>query len=119
MTTETQTDPALMVPDEPGVYWCAKHRKVKTRLRCGRCERPICPKCTMMGPTGARCPECGSNRHSHMYQVKPLRYLLSFLAAVVIGAIGSALASVIGSLILWALIFAPAVGPIVGKIVTV
>lgn len=111
-------NPSLEVPDEPGVYWCAKHRKVKTRLRCGRCERPICIKCTVYGPTGARCPDCASNRSAHIYQVAPLQYLLAFAAATVAGCIGGAIASMVGSMALWLALYAPAIGPVLGKLVT-
>ncbi len=38
--------------------YCYKHPKVDTVLRCGRCERPICTKCTILGPAGPRCREC-------------------------------------------------------------
>ena len=119
MQSEPQTtDPALFVPDEPGVYWCARHRKVKTRLRCGRCERPICPKCTVMGPTGARCPDCASNRTSHIYQVKPWQFLVSFLAAAIFGMVGAVLVSLAGMLIFWALLYAPVAGPMLGKAIS-
>lgn len=110
--------PSFEVPDEPGVYWCAKHRKVKTRLRCGRCERPICIKCTVYGPTGARCPDCASNRSAHIYQVAPLQYLLAFVAATVAGCIGGAIASMVGTMALWLALYAPAIGPVLGKLVT-
>ena len=106
---------ALEVPDEPGVYWCARHRKVKTRLRCGRCETPICPKCTKIGPTGARCPDCVSNRGSHVYQVSPLQYLTTFVAAVVLNIVGAVLIPFVGVLILF---YAPVVGTLLGKTIT-
>jgi len=103
------------VPGEPGVYWCARHKKVKTRLRCGRCETPICPKCTKMGPTGARCPDCASHRTSHIYQVSPLHYILTFIAASLFSVVGSALIGAVGLFILF---FAPVVGTLLGKAVT-
>jgi hypothetical protein len=53
---------AVAVEGEPGVYYCAKHKKEKTRVRCGRCETPVCPKCVVHGPVGVRCRECAKNR---------------------------------------------------------
>ncbi|MBV9864106.1 MAG: hypothetical protein JO316_02030 [Abitibacteriaceae bacterium] len=117
-STSTASTVSLEVPGEPGVYWCARHKKVKTRLRCGRCERPICVKCTVMGPTGARCPECASNRTSHIYQVTPVQYATAFLAALVLGGIGAVLARAVGGMSLWLLLYAPVIGPFLGKIVT-
>lgn len=37
---------------------CARHRNVETYLRCGKCGTPICPKCLVHTPVGARCPDC-------------------------------------------------------------
>ncbi|MEQ1822969.1 MAG: hypothetical protein ABL949_10690 [Fimbriimonadaceae bacterium] len=46
-------------PPKEGDQFCYKHPKVSTNLSCGKCERPICTKCVMMGPAGIRCRECG------------------------------------------------------------
>ena len=105
---------ALQVPGEPGVYFCAKHKNVHTRLRCGRCEKPICPKCTQYGPTGARCGDCSSNRSSHMYQVKPLQFLLAFAVAFGLSAVAAFAIRFIGIFVLF---YAPVVGTFIGKTV--
>jgi hypothetical protein len=104
---------SLEVPGEPGVYWCAKHKSVQTRLRCGRCETPICPKCTKMGPTGARCSACLSNRSSHIYQVSPLQLLMTFGVSAVLGGLGALLLGQLGLLLL--LFLGPAVGSLLAK----
>ncbi|MDQ3813696.1 MAG: hypothetical protein M3347_07070 [Armatimonadota bacterium] len=112
---EASKSAGLEVPGEPGVYWCARHRKVKTRLRCGRCETPICPKCTRMGPTGARCPDCASHRTTHIYQVSPLHYVLTFVAAAILSVIGAVLIQAIGFYIVF---FAPVAGTMLAKAIT-
>ena len=38
--------------------FCYKHPKVATQLACGRCDRPVCTKCVVLGPAGPRCKEC-------------------------------------------------------------
>ncbi|MCC7434827.1 MAG: zinc-ribbon domain-containing protein [Methanoregulaceae archaeon] len=38
---------------------CYRHPKELTVLSCGRCERPVCTRCVIMGPAGPRCPDCG------------------------------------------------------------
>lgn len=54
---------AVPVPDaEPGTYYCHRHKKVPTRVRCGHCEAPVCPKCAVYGPVGVRCRQCASHR---------------------------------------------------------
>lgn len=50
------------VPGEEGAYYCARHPKAVTRLRCGRCEAPICPRCTVHTPAGTRCRACAKNK---------------------------------------------------------
>ena len=46
------------VDGEKGVFYCYRHKREKTRLRCGRCERAICTDCAVIGPAGPRCPDC-------------------------------------------------------------
>lgn len=44
-------------PDPPSQF-CYRHPKVPTNLSCGRCERPICTKCAVIGANGVRCRDC-------------------------------------------------------------
>lgn len=109
---------SLKVPGEDAVWFCARHKTVQTRLRCGRCEKPICPKCTVMAPTGARCRDCVSNRDAHMYQVAPRHYALAFGASALAGALGVFLIEIAGAFWLWVLLYAPAIGPVLGRLIT-
>jgi hypothetical protein len=45
-------------PEPDVLVACARHPKEKTALRCGRCDTPICPRCLVPTPVGARCPTC-------------------------------------------------------------
>jgi hypothetical protein len=47
---------------EDGLYYCWKHKKETTRVTCGRCEKPICPRCMIVGANGVRCHQCARNR---------------------------------------------------------
>ena len=44
--------------DADDIRYCTKHKKEPTRLACGRCERPFCHQCLVIGPAGPRCAEC-------------------------------------------------------------
>ncbi len=112
--TVTSGSAGLEVAGEPGVYWCARHRRVKTRLRCGRCETPICPKCTIYGPTGARCRNCASYRGTHLYKISPLQLLMTFALSAILGIVGSLVIQWIFLL----LFFAPALGGGLGNLIT-
>jgi hypothetical protein len=65
---------------DAGEMKCARHPKVETRLGCGRCETPICPRCLVMTDVGARCPDCAPRRRLPQFEVNPV-YLLRGLGA--------------------------------------
>jgi hypothetical protein len=65
---------------------CAAHPGTETFLRCGKCETPICPRCTVHTPVGARCRNCTSSKSSPLFQASPQQYALALLAALVAGA---------------------------------
>lgn len=44
--------------DTEGQVPCYRHKNELTLLRCGRCDKPICTKCVIIGPAGPRCKEC-------------------------------------------------------------
>ena len=64
MTTDTGS------PAET-THYCTTHPDVETELRCGKCERYICPRCMVQTPVGARCRECAQLRRPPMYTVGP------------------------------------------------
>ena len=51
MTTEIE-------PTVDEQLYCYGHPKTPTRLRCSRCERPICGRCAIPASVGQHCPEC-------------------------------------------------------------
>ena len=54
---------------------CATHPEVETNLTCGRCGTPICPKCLVQTPVGARCRKCAGLRRLPTYEIAPQQYL--------------------------------------------
>ncbi len=67
---------------------CATHPNIETNLRCGKCDKPICPRCLVMTPVGARCRDCAGMRRLPTYQVAAGHYLKAMAAGA-----GSALAA--------------------------
>jgi hypothetical protein len=78
-----------MVDDGPLVVKCAAHPEVETALRCGRCDTPICPRCLVMTPVGARCRSCAQLRKSPLYDVSPTYYLRAVAAGLGVAALGA------------------------------
>jgi membrane associated rhomboid family serine protease len=44
--------------DESEQTYCYGHPNTPTRLRCSRCDRPICGRCAIPASVGQHCPEC-------------------------------------------------------------
>ncbi len=63
---------------------CARHSGVETELRCGKCDTPICPRCSVQTPVGARCPACARVRRSPIYQVGPRHFVYALLAGLAV-----------------------------------
>src|SRR5947207_2960930 len=75
---------------EPQALRCAAHPGVETYLRCGRCETPICPRCLVQTPVGARCRSCARLRRLPIYDVGPrflVRGAVAGLAAAIVGGV--------------------------------
>ena len=54
---------------------CTAHPDVETNLRCGKCGKPICPKCMVQTPVGARCSDCAGLYKLPTYHVSTQYYL--------------------------------------------
>ena len=74
---------------------CAKHSDIETNLTCNKCGKPICPKCMVQTPVGARCPDCARMSRVPTYRVSIQHYLR---------AIGAGLGAAILCGIIWGLI---------------
>src|SRR3954451_3122364 len=89
MTTSTQTS------DESGTLRCARHPGVETVLRCGRCETPICPRCSIATPVGARCPSCAQVKRFAL-NLKPPELARAVGFGVGVAAVGTLIATFLG-----------------------
>lgn len=78
---------------------CAAHPQVETNLTCGRCGTPICPKCLVQTPVGARCRKCAGLKRLPTYEITPKQYVKAVVvglgASVVVGIAWAALWSVL------------------------
>ena len=64
------------------VVYCARHPQVETPLRCGRCDTPICPRCLVQTPVGARCRDCAGVRRIPTYNLSPVMLARGLGAAI-------------------------------------
>ncbi len=79
-----------------GRMFCYRHPKTETWLRCGRCDQPICTRCSVQGPVGSRCRQCGVVANDRLSSFTPRQLLLGIGASFVGGAIAGYVGSFIG-----------------------
>ena len=94
-TSAPPTSPAAPTSVDPGPWPCAADPGVETYLRCGRCEKPICPTCMIQTPVGSRCRDCAQLRRLPMFVIRPQDFLK---------AVGTSLGAGIGAAIVLILI---------------
>jgi hypothetical protein len=82
MSDADQTTPTL---------YCANHPSIETTLRCNRCEKPICPKCAILTPTGYRCKECVRGQQKMFETAQWYDYPLAFIVVFGLSFLGSLL----------------------------
>lgn len=70
---------------ESGDFPCARHPGTPTRLRCSRCNSPICPRCAVRTPVGFRCPDCAGVRGLPTYATPGTSLVKATAVAIVIG----------------------------------
>jgi membrane associated rhomboid family serine protease len=56
--SDPPTGPSGSTLEESEETYCYGHPKTPTRLRCTRCDRPICGRCAIPASVGQHCPEC-------------------------------------------------------------
>jgi len=91
---------AALQPEQDEQLFCFRHPDRETWIRCGRCEKPICTKCGVMGPVGMRCKDCGRLRNDPLTSFTPVQLVLGLGVAVAGGVLGGYLA---GSLSIFAI----------------
>lgn len=104
VTTEAvpNPQPALGTPDTgvvadaDGRMFCYRHPATETWLRCGRCDQPICTRCSVQGPVGSRCRQCGLVKNDPLTSFTPRQVVLGAGAAVVGGAVAGFLGNYVG-----------------------
>ncbi|MDD4876819.1 MAG: B-box zinc finger protein [Dehalococcoidales bacterium] len=100
---------------------CATHPNVETNLRCGKCGKPICPKCMVQTAVGSRCPECTNLYKLPVFHISAQYYLRAIGAGLII-AIGYGIAWGVIEWIIpflsFNLLLGPGAGYIIGEIIS-
>lgn len=106
------------VDAEPRALRCKHHPGTETYLRCGKCGEPICAKCVVITPVGARCRECARLRRLPTFALSPEYYLRALGAMLGAAIVGGVLAGLLRSIIPFGGILIPlGLGYLVGEAV--
>jgi len=89
------TAEALATADSEQMF-CYRHPSVETWLRCGRCDRPICTKCSIQGPVGSRCRECGRLANDPLTAFTPRQLVLGLGVSIIAGLVAGFVGAYIG-----------------------
>ena len=89
--------------------YCYGHPNTPTRLRCSRCDRPICGRCAIPASVGQHCPECVAEARRSAPKVRTALQANApaVYAIIVVTVVSFILQQVMGSDYLEALWFHP------------
>ena len=101
---------------------CANHPDVETGLTCNKCGKPICPKCMVQTPVGARCGQCAKLKKLPTFQLSRADFVKSILAGLGTALIGGIIWYLVSHFVFQGLILnillAAAVGYGIGQVVS-
>jgi hypothetical protein len=100
--------------DETPTLYCANHPNVETSLRCNNCDKPICPRCAVLTPTGYRCKECVRSQQKTFDTAEWYDFVIAFVLAGLLAYLGSLIVFRIG---FFTLFVAPIAGVIIAEII--
>lgn len=105
--------------ETPQISYCVNHPQRETRLRCNRCERPICSECAVLTPTGYRCKDCVRGQQKTFDTAQPMDYVFGILIAGFISLAGSMGCYLLGLFNSWfgfiVILIAPFVGTVIAE----
>jgi hypothetical protein len=84
------------VQADDGQMFCYRHPDRETWVRCGRCDRPICVKCSIQGPVGFRCRDCGLMKNDPLTTFRPVQLGLAIGVSLLAGTVAGVIAGQLG-----------------------
>jgi hypothetical protein len=100
---------------DAGTFPCSNHPYKKTRLRCNKCNRPVCKDCIQLTPVGYRCKQCIQDGQKRFETIRWYDYVSTFGLAVVLSAVFGLL---VVNPFCYAIAGSPVAGVIIASIVT-
>src|SRR4051812_2235716 len=86
-------------PSGDGRTYCAVHPTVETTLRCNKCGRPMCVKCSVRTPVGYRCRECVKGQQAAFYNATAFDPIIQSVVSVIMSGLAAEVIGYMGRLI--------------------
>ena len=100
---------------------CSVHTNTETSLKCAKCGRPICPRCLVETPVGARCADCARLQRLPTFSVSLSYYLRAagagLAAAVAYGALWQFIMHLV-PIVYLSLLFGPGAGYAISEVIS-
>lgn len=78
---------------------CKRHPEVETRLRCNKCDEPMCTRCAVHTPVGYRCRDCIREHQDRAYNMEPGDPWIAMGTGLALAAIGLPVAGFVSGLV--------------------
>ncbi len=84
MTFSPTSEPTTTIDERT---FCAVHPNVETSLRCNKCGRYMCSKCSVQTPVGYRCKQCVYQQQEVFYTANQFDTVIALAVSAVLSAI--------------------------------
>lgn len=103
-----------MAGERDGTLYCANHPDTETLLRCNRCGKPICTRCTVRTPVGMRCKECVAEQQQVYFTARSLDNVTAAGVSFVLSALAGFLVLLIVPMVIFSWLITFFVTPMIG-----
>lgn len=98
-TNDTTEEPAaeseaIQPQIDDGVVYCANHPDTETLLRCNKCNKPICLRCSVQTAVGYRCKECIRGVQDNYFNIEDKDYPIAFVVSMLVTAIAAPIVAI-------------------------
>lgn len=93
---------------------CANHPGTPTRLRCYKCNKPICSKCAMLTPVGYKCKSCTSAQQQIFETALWYDYAIALALTAILAGVAGFFVSFLGFFVI---VLAPVAGGLIAEAV--
>lgn len=93
---------------------CANHPGTPTRLRCYKCNKPICSKCALLTPVGYKCKSCTNAQQTIFETALWYDYAIALTLTAILAGVAGFFVTFLGFFVI---VLAPVTGGLIAEAV--